>query len=125
MYFLILTWHECKICHVLKIVKCNTKANVDFLEQPETNVAAEIMPYENIIQLNKDALKVTIMAYLILRDIISFGLTCKTSCKKIFGLEENEGPRTITKICTVNIPLNLVPHVTILQHINKSCSFFF
>ena len=99
----------------MKIVKCNTKANVDFLEQPETNVAAEIMPYENIIQLNKDALKVTIMAYLCLQDIISFGLTCKTSCKKIFEFEEN----AITNICTVNIPLNLVPHVTILQHINK------
>ena len=112
---------EYKICHVLKIVKCNTKANVDFLEQPETNVAAEIMPYENIIKLKTNPLKVTIMAYLILRDIISFGLTCKTSCKKIFKFEEN----AITKICTVNIPLNLVPHVTILQHINKSCSFCF
>jgi hypothetical protein len=113
---------EYKICHVLKIVQCNTKANVDFLEQPETNVAAEIMPYENIIHLNKDALKDTIMAYLILRDIISFGLTCKTS---IFKFEENERPYTITKICTMNIPLNLVPHVTILQYINKSCSFCF
>jgi hypothetical protein len=94
-------------------------------EKQQQQNGTEIVSYDNIIKLNKENLKSTIMQYLILQEIVSFGLTCKTFYKAIFEFKENEGQPTITKICSMDIPSYIVPHVTILKHINKSCSVSF
>jgi hypothetical protein len=48
-----------------------------------------------------------IMNYLILRDIIPVGRTCKTLYSEVFEPDETQ---MLTKCCTVDIPADVVPH---------------
>ena len=73
--------------------------------------------------------KYKILQYLNLREINLLGLTCSILYKEIFEFEVTERRRsmfmclfkkpkpqiTLSKICTVDIPAYVIPHVTFLQ----------
>ena len=69
-----------------------------------------------ITRIKKDLLRY-LMTYLTLQDAFNFGITCKSLFKdmitEVDGAAE-EGKYRITKICNIDIPENIFPHVTFL-----------
>ena len=70
-----------------------------------------------ITRIKKDLLHRYLMTYLTLQDAFKFGITCKSLFEdmitEVDGAAE-EGKYRITKICTIDIPENIFPHVTFL-----------
>ena len=79
-------------------------------EEPSRNV----ITMNGITRIKKDLLHRYLMTYLTLQDAFNFGITCKSLFKDMIDGAAEEGKYRITKICTINIPENIFPHVTFL-----------
>ena len=90
----------------------------DNLKVRRENIApAKITAMNGITRIKKDLLHRYLMTYLTLQDAFNFGITCKSLFEdmitEVDGTAE-EGKYRITKICTIDIPENIFPHVTFL-----------
>jgi len=77
----------------------------------------------HILTMETSTRKHTIMQYLTLRDIIPFGVTCKTLYEEVFEFEVEEGIRTLKRFCTMDIPALIVPHLNKLLNFSTNDAF--
>ena len=77
----------------------------------------ERMAPEKFKAIMKKNIHYNLTTYLPLQDAFKLGITCKSLFVDMIEEEVDEaeeGKHRITKICTINIPENIFPHVTFL-----------
>ena len=93
------------------------KAQDNLKVRIEKMAPAKITAMNEITTMTKNLLHHNLMKYLRLQDAFKLGITCTSLFADMIEeevYEAEEGKHRITKICTIDIPANIFPHVTFL-----------
>ena len=110
LLFLLLSFYFIKYNHIVG-------NRIDIISPPAIATSTEITPLKKniVIEKIKESIFYDVMKYLSIPDTFKLRLLSKSIFKKMFGeVEIVEGKCKITKVCSINIPENLFPHVAII-----------